>query len=55
MKAIIREGRNLSGEKLERNTNHERFLTLENKHRVMEGEVGRDNITNLVMGIKEGK
>ena len=35
------EGGKLSGEKLERKTNHERLLTLGNKLRVAEGEEGR--------------
>ena len=40
MKGIMREGGNLSGEKLETKTNHERLLTLGNKQRIAEGEVG---------------
>ena len=38
VKGIIKEKRDLSGEKLERETNHERVLTLGNKQRVAEGE-----------------
>ena len=41
MKGTIREGGKLSGEKLERKTNHKRLLTLGNKLRVAEGEEGR--------------
>ena len=40
MKGIIRERRGTEWEKLERETNHERLLTLGNKQRVVEGEVG---------------
>ena len=40
MKVTIGEGGELSGEKLERKTNHERLLTLGNKQKVVEGEVG---------------
>ena len=40
MKAIIRERRGSEWEKLEREANHERLLTLGNKQRVAEGEVG---------------
>ena len=47
MKGTIRErkkkkgkGGKMNREKLERKTNHERFLTLGNKQRVAEGEVG---------------
>ena len=41
MKGTIREGGELSGEKLERKTKHERLLTLGNKQRVVEGKEGR--------------
>ena len=42
MKGIIRERRGTEWEKkLERETNHERLLTLGNKQRVVEAEVGR--------------
>ena len=41
MKGFIRERRGTEWEKLERETNHERLLTLGNKQRVVEGEVGR--------------
>ena len=41
------------GKKLERETNHETFLTLGNKLRVAEGEVGW-GWDNWMMGIKEG-
>ena len=37
---MIRERRKMSGEKLERETEHERLLTLGNEQRVVEGEVG---------------
>ena len=40
MTGIIRERRRTEWEKLERETNHERLLTLGNKQRVAEGEVG---------------
>ena len=40
MKGIIRERRENEWEKLEREKNHERLLTLGNKQRVAEGEVG---------------
>ena len=40
MKGIIRERRGTEWEKLERETNHERLLTLGNKQRDVEGEVG---------------
>ena len=40
MKRIIRERRENEWEKLERVTKHERLLTLGNKQRVVEGEVG---------------
>ena len=40
MKEIIGERRENEWEKLERVTNHERFLTLGNEQRVVEGEVG---------------
>ena len=40
VKRIIRERRGTKWEKLERETNHERFLTLGNKQRVAEGEWG---------------
>ena len=36
---MIRERRKMSGEKLERETEHERLLTLGNEQRVVEGEV----------------
>ena len=35
---IIREKREIEWEKLERETNHERLLTLGNKQRIAEGE-----------------
>ena len=41
MKGIIRERRGPEWENLERETNHERLLTLGNEQRVVEGEVGR--------------
>ena len=41
MQGTIRKGEELSGEKLERRTNHERLLTLGNTQRVVEGEMGR--------------
>ena len=40
MKGTIREKRGTKWGKLERETNHERFLTLGKKQRVEEGEVG---------------
>ena len=42
VKGTIREGGKLSGEKLERKTNHERLLTLGNKQRVAAGEVDEE-------------
>ena len=45
MKGTIREAGELCGEKLERKTNHERLLTLRNKPRVAEGEVGGNGVT----------
>ena len=39
MKGIIRERRGNEWEKLERETNHERLVTLGNEQRVVEGEV----------------
>ena len=53
MKETIREGEKLSGEKLERKTNHERRLTLGNKQRVAEGEIGGE-MGNWVMDTEEG-
>ena len=41
------------GKKREREANHKRLLTLENKGRVAEGEVG-GGWAKWVMGIKEG-
>ena len=43
MKEIIRERRRTEWEKLERETNHDRLLTLGNKQRIVEREVGRGN------------
>ena len=40
MREIIKERRGTEWEKLERETNHERLLTLGNKQRVAEGDVG---------------
>ena len=40
MKGIIRKRRENEWEKLEREANHERLLTLGNKQEVVEGEVG---------------
>ena len=40
MKGIIGERRENEWEKLERETNNDRFLTLGNKQSVAEGEVG---------------
>ena len=40
MKGMIREKRGAEWEKSERETNHERFLTLGNNQRVAEGKVG---------------
>ena len=40
MKGIIKERGETEWEKLERETNYERLLTLGNKQRVVEGEVG---------------
>ena len=40
MKGIIRERKGIEWEKLERETNCERLLTLGNKQRVAEREVG---------------
>ena len=40
MKGIIGERRGTEWGKLERETNHERLLTLRNEQRVAEGEVG---------------
>ena len=40
MKGIIRERRETEWEKIERETNHERPLTLGNPHRAAEGEAG---------------
>ena len=39
MKGIIREKRGTEWEKLEREINHERLLTLGNKQKVVKGEV----------------
>ena len=39
-KGSIREGGVLGGEKLERETNHERLLSLRNEQKVGKGEVG---------------
>ena len=41
MKGTRREGGENEWRKSERKTNHERFLTLENKLRVVKGEGGR--------------
>ena len=41
MKGMIKERRGTEWEKLERETNHERLLTLENEQRVVKEEVGR--------------
>ena len=43
----------MSGEKLERKTNLERLLTLENKQRVVEREVG-GGMGNWVTGTERG-
>ena len=51
MKGIIRKEGELSGEKLERERNHKRLLTLGNKQKVAEGVGGWGN---WVMGTKEG-
>ena len=40
MQGTIGKERKLNGEKSERKTNHKRLLTLRNKPRVPEGEVG---------------
>ena len=40
MKGTIRERRGSQWEKLERETKHERLLTLRNKQKIAEGEVG---------------
>ena len=40
MKGIIRERRGTEWEKLERETNHKRLLTLGNKKSIAEGAVG---------------
>ena len=40
VKGTIRERRRTEWEKLERETNHERLLTLGNEQRVADGEVG---------------
>ena len=40
MKRTIRERRETEWEKLEKETNHERLLTLGNEQRVGKGEVG---------------
>ena len=48
----VREG-NLNGKSSERETNHERLLTIGNKLRVAGGEVGGEWGT-WVTGIKEG-
>ena len=40
LKWIIGERRENEWEKIERETNHERLLTLGNEQRVVEGEVG---------------
>ena len=42
MKEIIRERRGTEWGKLEKETNHERLLTLGNKQGVVEGEEGRE-------------
>ena len=52
VKEIIRKRRGTEWEKLERKTNHERLLTLGNKQRAAEGEVGR-GMGKLVIGIKK--
>ena len=41
VKGLMRERRGTEWEILERETNHESFLTLGNKQRVEEGEVGQ--------------
>ena len=53
MKGTTGKERELSREKLERKTNLERLLTLGNKWKVGEGEVGGGR-GNWVTGIKEG-
>ena len=53
MKGIIRERRGTEWGKLERETNHERVLTLRNKERVAEGEVD-GGWGDWVMGTEEG-
>ena len=52
MQGTIREGGKLSGEKLERKTNREKLLTLENKGLWKERSVG--GWDKWVMGTKEG-
>ena len=55
MKGIVKERRGTEWEKLERETNHERLLTLGNKHKVAEGKEGRvGGWGNWVTGTKEG-
>ena len=53
MKGIITERRKTEWGKLERETNHERLLTLGNKQRAAEGEVV-EGWGNWVMGTEEG-
>ena len=42
MKGIVRERRRTEWEKLERETDHEKLLTLGNEQWVAEGEVGEE-------------
>ena len=51
MKGTTKERRETEWEKI-RKTNHERLITLGNKQRVMEGEVGR-GWDNWVMSTKD--
>ena len=50
MKGIIRERRGTEWEKLERETNHERLLTLGTKQRVREGEMERRALDGMSTG-----
>ena len=54
MKWIIRERRGTEWEKLEKETNLEKLLTLGTKQRVVEGEVGGGDGGNWVKGTEEG-
>ena len=53
MRGIIRKRRGTEWEKLEKETNYERLLTLGNKQGVVEGKVG-GGWGDWVMGTEEG-